>query len=220
MNPALLLVLLLAGTLVLLLGTLSAVFGWLPLVPALVLAGIGAAVETFAALAFARSRRNPHRGRAQGTMTRPAYQHTQAGWPMRLSFTALALGLVVVCAFPPPGLGSGSLWAMVVGAVVALAVGWLCSSLTVCVDGNALRFHFGFGWPRKAVPMDDIVAVEVTRTTFWEGWGVHRTRRGWLYNVSGYDAVLIRRRDDSSLLVGTDEPRRLKAAIERAQGRT
>jgi hypothetical protein len=56
MSPALLLVLLLGGTLVLLLGALSAVFGWLPLVPAIVLAAVGASVETFAALAFARSR--------------------------------------------------------------------------------------------------------------------------------------------------------------------
>ena len=108
---------------------------------------------------------------------------------------------------------------MLVGAAVALAVGWLCSSLTIRIDNDALLFYFGLGWPRKTVPLEDIDAVEATRTTFWEGWGVHRTRRGWLYNVSGYDAVLLRRRDGSSLLIGSDEPRRLKAAIERAQRR-
>lgn len=152
-------------------------------------------------------------------MTRPVYLHTQAGWPMRLSFSALALGLLVMCAFPPPGFGTPSQWAVLIGAAVALVVGWLCSSLTIRIDDAALRFHFGLGWPRKSVPLEDIDTVEVTRTTFWEGWGVHRTRRGWLYNVSGYDAVLLRRRDGSSLLVGSDEPRRLKAAIERAQRR-
>jgi CHASE2 domain-containing sensor protein len=57
MNPALLLVALLAGTSLLLLGVLSAVFGWLPLVPAVVLAGVGAIVEAISAVAFARSRR-------------------------------------------------------------------------------------------------------------------------------------------------------------------
>ena len=57
MNPALLLVVLLAGTAMLLLGVLAAAFGWLPLVPAIVLAGIGAIVETIAAVAFARGRR-------------------------------------------------------------------------------------------------------------------------------------------------------------------
>jgi len=44
---------------------------------------------------------------------------------------------------------------------------------------------------------------------------VHRTRRGWLYNVAGFDAVLVRLKDGKSFLVGTDEPRRLKAALDR-----
>jgi len=65
MNPALLLVVLLAGTSMLLLGVLSAVFGWLPLVPAMVLAGVGAVIETFAAVAFARSRRGTTPGRQE-----------------------------------------------------------------------------------------------------------------------------------------------------------
>ena len=80
--------------------------------------------------------------------------------------------------------------------------------------------RFGPGWPRKTVRLADIAAAEVTRTTFLEGWGVHRTRRGWLYNVSGFDAVLLRLANGRTLMVGTDEPRRLKAAIERAQART
>jgi len=65
MNPALLLVVLLAGTSMLLLGVLSAVFGWLPLVPAMVLAGVGAVIETIAAVAFARSRRGTTQGRKE-----------------------------------------------------------------------------------------------------------------------------------------------------------
>ena len=65
MNPALLLVVLLAGTSMLLLGVLSAVIGWLPLVPAIVLAGVGAVIETIAAVAFARSRRGTTPGRQE-----------------------------------------------------------------------------------------------------------------------------------------------------------
>jgi hypothetical protein len=59
MNPALWLVLIFAGTLLMILGVVSAVFGWLPLWPAVVLAIAGAAIETPATLAFARSRRKP-----------------------------------------------------------------------------------------------------------------------------------------------------------------
>ena len=57
MNPALWLVLLLLGTVMMVAGVLAAVLGWLPIVPAVALAVGGAAIETPAALAFARSRR-------------------------------------------------------------------------------------------------------------------------------------------------------------------
>jgi len=61
MNPALWLVLMLAGTSMLVFGILAAVFGWLDLVPALFMAAVGAAIETPAAIAFVRSRRLPSR---------------------------------------------------------------------------------------------------------------------------------------------------------------
>jgi len=57
MNPALWLVLVLLGTVMMVAGVLAAVLGWLPPVPAVVMAISGAAIETPAALAFARSRR-------------------------------------------------------------------------------------------------------------------------------------------------------------------
>ena len=152
-------------------------------------------------------------------MTRPVYEHTQAGWPMRLTFAALALGLIVLAALQLPALGRAPSWALLAGAALAIAVGWCFSSLTVRVTSDELQLHFGWGWPRKRVPLADIDAVEVTRTTFIEGWGVHRTRRGWLYNVAGFDAVVLRRRDGTAVLVGSDEAPRLKGAIERARGR-
>ena len=65
MSPALLLVVLLAGTSLLLLGVLSAVLGWLPLMPAIVLAGVGAVIETITAVSFARSRRVTPQGRKE-----------------------------------------------------------------------------------------------------------------------------------------------------------
>jgi len=151
---------------------------------------------------------------------RPLYEHTQAGWPMRLAFAAGALTMVILAAAPLPQIGRTPTWALLAGAALSLAVGWCFSSLTVRVSEEAVKLHFGFGWPSKTVPLGDITAASVTRTTFLEGWGVHRTRRGWLYNVSGFDAVIVQRNDGSALLIGSDEAPRLKAAIERASGRS
>jgi hypothetical protein len=149
-------------------------------------------------------------------MDRALYEHTQQGWPMRLAFGAAALLLMTMGALQPlhsPALPRLALW---LGAALVLSLGWWWSSLTVRIDGEALRARFGLGWPRATVRLADIATVEVTRTTFRSGWGVHRTRRGWLYNVAGLDAVIVTRKDGRAVLLGSDEPRKLKAALDRA----
>ena len=151
-------------------------------------------------------------------MSRPSYEHTQAGWPIRLAFMALALGLPLLFFMPGIHEQPSPRVVVLVGAAVAALLGWTWGSLTVRVADGRLQLHFGPGWPRKSWPLEDIAAVELTRTTFADGWGVHRTRRGWLYNVSGLDAVALELKDGRTVLVGTDEPRRLRAALQRAIG--
>ena len=45
------------------------------------------------------------------------------------------------------------------------------------------------------------------------GWGIHLTPYGWLYNVSGFDAVAITLRDGREFAFGTDDPDGLTAGI-------
>lgn len=149
-------------------------------------------------------------------MARPLYEHTQPGWPTRIALLAGALIFVVSTALNGFEQVQAADALMVVCAVAALAIGWFWSSLTVRIVDGALRLQFGLGVPRRTIRLADIDSLEVTRTRFWDGWGVRLTRRGWLYSVSGYDALLVRRKDGKALLVGTDEPRKLKAALERA----
>jgi hypothetical protein len=132
---------------------------------------------------------------------------------------ALALGLPLLFFMPGIHEQPSPRAVVLVGAAVAALLGWTWGSLTVRVADGRLQLHFGPGWPRKSWPLEDIAAVELTRTTFADGWGVHRTRRGWLYNVSGLDAVALELKDGRTVLVGTDEPRRLRAALQRAIGR-
>jgi hypothetical protein len=89
------------------------------------------------------------------------------------------------------------------------------SSLTIQVTDRALHWCFGPGMFRKQVALAEIQSVEITRTRLLEGWGIHKTSRGWLYNVSGFDAVLIKLHGGKSLLLGTDEPDRLRSALVR-----
>jgi hypothetical protein len=152
-------------------------------------------------------------------MSRPLYQHTQTGWPIRIAFLTLTFGLLLLAALPDFEQMRTAPRVLAAGVGIAALFGWVWGSMTVRIQGGELCIRFGPGWPRKTVPLADISAVEVTRTSFIDGWGVHRTRRGWLYNVSGYDAVLLKLASGRNLLVGSDEPRRLKAALQRAAAR-
>ena len=144
-----------------------------------------------------------------------SYEHTQHGWPVRIAFGLTALVFLVMVSVHPLDRPMPRT-VLVVGAAVAVALGLMWSRMTIRLEGDMLRWWFGPGWPRFALPLSEIRTVETTRTTLGQGWGVHRTRRGWLYNIAGRDAVLITRADGKRLLLGSDEPRRLKSALERA----
>lgn len=144
------------------------------------------------------------------------YEHTQRGWAVRIATLLGAVGMVVGVAFSPEVLPRGLYTILLLVAAAIALVGWSFSVLTVRVGAGELHWHFGSSWPSWSTPLEGIADVEATRTTFWEGWGVHRTRRGWLYNVAGQDAVLVRRSDGTTVLLGSDEPRRLKSALQAA----
>ena len=150
------------------------------------------------------------------------YQHTQAAHAVRV-LTAIAIAsCVAVIVFAPKVREAGwypdvLLWCIAAALALAVALFW---SMTVRVTGEALEFWFGPGLVRKRVPLAEIATVEEARTTIWQGWGIHWTTRGWLYNVSGFNAVHVQLKTGKSLLVGTDEPAALADAIREGISRT
>jgi hypothetical protein len=142
-------------------------------------------------------------------MTR--YHHKQGAGTLLVAMVLPAVGLVVLGFVLPREVR----WISLIG-VLLFAFGFLFSSLTVEISEGALRWWFGPGFLKKEVPLSTILRAEATRTRTIEGWGIHLTRRGWLYNISGYGAVLVFRQDGKTFLLGSDEPERLAAAISGA----
>lgn len=142
------------------------------------------------------------------------YSHTQRSAAARL---ILALAAVI----PIGLLVSGALAAAPVGArltvvaasAIMLLSGFAFSSLTISIRDGQLSWWFGPGIVKKTIPLSTIVSAEPTRTSVLNGWGIHLTTRGWLYNVAGRDAVLITQEDGKQVLLGTDEPDALARAI-------
>lgn len=94
------------------------------------------------------------------------------------------------------------------------------TTLTCVVDRNEFVAKFGLiGWPDKRVPLSGIAGALPTKTAPISGFGIRITTRGWLYSVSGRQAVIVGMSDGKQFLIGTDEPAALADAINRALGR-
>jgi hypothetical protein len=145
------------------------------------------------------------------------YRHTQVGWPQRLILLIVAIAMAAIALGRPAGQPVEALLGLAVAAVLLLAVAFWMSMLTVSIDAGRLHWHFGLGFPRHSIALADIERVEIGRTRWWVGWRMRWTPRGWFYSVAGRDIVVIHRRGERPFMLGTDEPERLHAALERAR---
>lgn len=93
---------------------------------------------------------------------------------------------------------------------------WLLGSLTVTVTQGELQWRFGPGWIRFRVPLSEIRHARVVCTTWSDGWGIHGTEFGTLYNVSGFGAVAVELRSGRRFALGTDEADQLLGALQKA----
>jgi hypothetical protein len=143
----------------------------------------------------------------------PIYRHRQVG---TLMLWGLGIGCVLT-ALPLLFLGSRALIvATWVTVILTLACMVLFGTLTVEVDPDRVSVAFGPGWIRRRFAVADIRGARAVRNRWYYGWGIRLTPEGWLFNVSGLDAVELDLADGRKFRIGTDEPRELLAAIERA----
>jgi hypothetical protein len=139
------------------------------------------------------------------------YEHTQIGhviiWSLLVGTILFAGGANIE--------SSSHRESLLIAAIVLLTILALFYKLTIAIDDEALRWSFGLGVIRKKVEVAEIAACEPIRIRWWYGWGIHLTPYGWLYNVSGLDAVAITLRNGRKFTLGTDDPHGLAAAIRR-----
>jgi hypothetical protein len=103
----------------------------------------------------------------------------------------------------------------VIVSIILLVCLVLFYRLRIAIDEETLCASFGIGVIRKRVGLAEIVGCEPIRIRWWYGWGIHLTPYGWLYNVSGFDAVAITLRDGRKFAFGTDDHHGLVDAIRR-----
>lgn len=138
------------------------------------------------------------------------YRHRQPGHLIRAVFAAISAVLLVMTLRLEPG----QTQVLLAGLTAALALtGWLFSSLTVEVTDDVIRWYFGPGFWKKYISRDDITSAVAVRTKLRYGWGIRRIPKGWLYNVSGRQAVALAMGSGQITMIGSDEPEKLVRAL-------
>jgi hypothetical protein len=92
----------------------------------------------------------------------------------------------------------------------------LFHSLTVEITPAELHIYFSFKIISRTFPLENITAAHSVRNSWWYGWGIRLTPHGWMYNISGLDAVELTLSDGKKFRIGTDEPDELVRWISQA----
>ena len=103
---------------------------------------------------------------------------------------------------------------LAVAVAILLGLGPCFHSLTVADEGDHLAIRFGpLPLFQKGIRYDSIRPVRIGKTTLLDGWGLHWSilQRGWVWNVWGWDCVVIRH--GGSTLLGTNDPENLAAFL-------
>ena len=145
------------------------------------------------------------------------YRHTQIGWVTLSVLAVTALAVMGANELLKELLADSDVPWLIHGFIGLMAVFMvLFGSLTVEVDPERISIRFGPGLIRKRWDIAQVVVAEVMRTRVWHGWGIRLTPEGWLYNVSGFDAVRVTLANGKSRIIGTDEPEEFLKALHEA----
>jgi len=139
-----------------------------------------------------------------------SYRHTQSGWVT--VGTCGAILLLFAC-MPLPTRAPRELLLLATALPVTVVI-MLFGALTVEVDDATIRLRFGVGLIRKTFSLADVASCQPVRNPWWWGWGIRLIPGGWLYNVSGLDAVELVLKSGKRFRIGTDEPQVLKDFLQ------
>jgi hypothetical protein len=139
-----------------------------------------------------------------------SYRRTQRWSWFIISSMATALVAGVMVTFTGPD-GIELIGAIALSGLIVMTV--LFSSLTITVTETTLAWQFGPGLIRKSIARAQIASITRVRTSWWTGWGIRWMGSGWLYNVSGFDALKITMMGGKQIFLGTGDPAGLMAAL-------
>ena len=135
------------------------------------------------------------------------YKHTQIGYLLIIALGAAVLmigNLVLVTNF--------NTTAILLLTFIVLCF-FLFATLTVEVNAQEISLQFGIGVIRKRFALKDVQTYQVVKNPWYYGWGIHLIQGGWIFNVSGWEAVELQMKNGRTYRIGTDDPHGLMDAV-------
>ena len=136
------------------------------------------------------------------------YKNTQIGYLLIVALGAatLLIGYLNVVTRFNPG-------TLLILAFMTLFLA-LFATLTTHVNGQVVDIQFGIGLMRRRFPLQDVEEYQIVTNPWYYGWGIHLIPGGWIYNVSGWEAVELQMKGGRKYRIGTNDPQGLMNAIE------
>ena len=135
------------------------------------------------------------------------YKHTQIGYLLIVALGAAVVmigNLAVATKFNP-------------GTLLPLAFMILCllafATLTVQVNDQAITIRFGIGLIRRSFLLQDVQAYRAVKNPWYYAWGIHAIPGGWIFNVSGMEAIELQMKNGKKYRIGTDDVQGLVSAV-------
>lgn len=145
------------------------------------------------------------------------YKHKQIGVPILSVFGTLIIISVLLIIF------TRAIPFMVISLFaipVLLIITAVFSSLTVEVDTEKISLFFSRGFFKERFYLREISNAQIVKNKWYYGWGIRILPNGYLYNVSGFDAVEIGLKNNKKYRIGTDDAKGLLEGIEKAMKST
>ena len=135
------------------------------------------------------------------------YQHTQIGYAILVlsSIPMLLVSFVLIASFN---------YLILSIFLILLFIFYQFRKLVIVIDEEYLLVRFGEGLIQKVFLLDDIASCEIVRTHWYYGLGIRLTVKGWLFAVSGLNAVHITMANGKRYLIGTNDQDELFKAIQ------
>ena len=142
------------------------------------------------------------------------YKHTQIGKLIIIVLLLIILDFGFIFKYAGAELNSTIIFLM----SLVLFIVFSFTTLNVMINKNYLKIKFGYGIFRKKFSLQEITSAKAVKNHWYYGWGIRwwLWPKMWIYNVSGFDAVEIKMKNNKIFRIGTDEPQVLESAIKQA----